>query len=116
MVRPEALPHHHHLQCAAVRNCARIPAADSIHATRPMRPMRPMQAIRTLESKVAKAVGLAQVYTQYGNLAEPSYRTFLERLAALAAARGPAGGGGFQPLSLCVLPPVPQIQASSVAT
>eukprot|EP00198_Chlamydomonas_reinhardtii_P006616 XP_001695952.1 predicted protein [Chlamydomonas reinhardtii] len=38
-----------------------------------------VQAIRTLESKVAKAVGLAQVYTQYGNLAEPSYRTFLER-------------------------------------
>ncbi|KAG2434061.1 hypothetical protein HXX76_007789 [Chlamydomonas incerta] len=69
-----------------------------------------VQAIRALESSVATAVGLAQVYTPYGNLTEPSYRTFLERLAALAAARGPAGGGGYKPLSLCVLPPEPQVQ------
>ncbi|PNH01906.1 hypothetical protein TSOC_012164 [Tetrabaena socialis] len=71
---------------------------------------RAVEGIRRLEAAVAKAGGLGQVYTPYGNLTEPPYRAFLERLAAAAAERGPLGGGAFRELSLCVLQPVPPVQ------
>ena len=54
---------------------------------------------------MAAALGLAMVYPQ---LAEarlaPEYRHALERLAAAAAARGPAGGGRFRELPLMLVP------------
>ncbi|EFJ49427.1 hypothetical protein VOLCADRAFT_117221, partial [Volvox carteri f. nagariensis] len=66
-----------------------------------------VQALRNLETQVARAVGVAQVFTSYGNLMEPSYRSFLERLAAAAAASGPVGGAAFATdVSLCIMPPL----------
>ncbi|GIL79845.1 hypothetical protein Vretimale_12462 [Volvox reticuliferus] len=57
--------------------------------------------------QVAQAAGVAQVFTPYANLMEPSYREFLERLAAMAATQGPLGDGAFRDVSLCGMPPLP---------
>ncbi|KXZ55614.1 hypothetical protein GPECTOR_2g1164 [Gonium pectorale] len=63
-----------------------------------------VQALRNLEASVARAAGVAQIFTPYGNLTEPSYRAFLERLADAANSRGPLGSAEARELSLCVLP------------
>ncbi|KAG2501564.1 hypothetical protein HYH03_000071 [Edaphochlamys debaryana] len=68
-----------------------------------------VQAIRVLEGKVSGAAGLAQIYTPYAHLTDPAYRAALEALAAEAAARGPLGGGQLKPLTLCIVPPAPQL-------
>lgn len=65
-----------------------------------------VQAVKGMEAKVATAAGLLMVYTTPVHLPEPSYRSFLERLAVHAAAAGPVAGGALRPdVSVCVLPP-----------
>ncbi|GIL52688.1 hypothetical protein Vafri_8509 [Volvox africanus] len=65
-----------------------------------------VQVLRNLEAQVARAVGVAQIFTPYGNLMEPSYRVFLERLAAAAVTRGLLGNGAFRDVSICGMPPL----------
>ncbi|GLI68033.1 hypothetical protein VaNZ11_012356 [Volvox africanus] len=66
-----------------------------------------VQVLRNMEAQVARAVGVAQIFTPYSNLMEPSYRGFLERLASAATTRGPLGDGAFGDVSLCGMPPLP---------
>jgi hypothetical protein len=60
-----------------------------------------LQQVRAQEAAVAAALGLAMVYPQQLEARlDPAYRAALERLAAAAASRGPAGGGRFRELPL----------------
>lgn len=82
--------------------CRHLGGVDAGHCRRRQ---QLLAQVKAQEAAVAAALGLAMVYPQ---LAEarlaPEYRHALERLAAAAAARGPAGGGRFRELPLMLAP------------
>lgn len=60
-----------------------------------------MRELRARERAVAAALGLGLLFTeQQEMLLAPEHGHLMDRLAAVAAERGPIGGGGFRDLSI----------------
>lgn len=60
-----------------------------------------MRELRARERAVAAALGLGLLFTeQQEMLLAPEHGRLMDRLAAVAAERGPMGGGGFRDLSI----------------